>query len=153
MLSALTQLRTADLVVPNLEARALALDFETLVSLSENLSPSSPLAHLARTTANDIMNAFSVDDPASLRTCRDLAEKVLGRDWEAELGKARGKVGKDKDGSLWAIGHCHIDTACEWEVKGKRADGRAVDVGCDEEEDREVMVNVSLSVWKSISAE
>jgi len=103
----------ADLVVPNLEARSLALDFETLRGLSENLSTSSPLASLARITANEIMNVFSEDDPKSIRKCRQIAEKVLGQDWEGKLMKVRGREGKDGDGRLWAIGHCHIDTACE----------------------------------------
>jgi len=54
-----------------------------------------------------------VDDPKSIRKCRQIAEKVLGQDWEGKLMKVRGREGKDGDGRLWAIGHCHIDTACE----------------------------------------
>ena len=107
------QLVSADLVVPNLEARSLKFDFESLQGLSQTLAPYSPLANLARITANEIMNAFSAEDPNSLKVCRKLAEKVLGREWENKLVKARGKEGKDEDGRLWAIGHCHIDTACE----------------------------------------
>ena len=107
------QLVSADLVVPNLEARSLKLDFEALQGLSLTLAPHSPLANLARITANEIMNAFSADDPKSLAICRKLAEKVLGQGWEKGLTRARGREGRDEDGRLWAIGHCHIDTACE----------------------------------------
>lgn len=104
---------SADLVVPNTEARALKLDFETLHGLSEDLSPHSPLANLARITANEVMNTFSLEDPGSIRRCRDIAAKVLGQDWESQIAQSRGKEGRDLDGRLWAIGHCHIDTACE----------------------------------------
>jgi len=134
---------TADIVVPNLEARAFQYDFETLRGLSENLSSHSPLGNLARITANEIMNTFSVNDPASLKRCRKLAEKVLGRDWEAELSKARGKDGVDADGTLWAIGHCHIDTACKCESR-EGADSRVMAMGGDEEEGSKVLVDVRV---------
>jgi len=111
------QLVSADIVVPNLQARALKLDFETLRGLSENLASHSPLANLARATANEIMNTFSLDDPKTVKKCRDLAQKVLGQDWEGQLAKCRRKDGRDEVGRLWAIGHCHIDTACGYCIR------------------------------------
>ena len=46
----------------------------------------------------------------SVDKCRKLAKTVLGEDWEKEYAS------KDvrQDGTLWAIGYCHIDTAWLW---------------------------------------
>jgi len=37
-----------------------------------------------------------------------MAEKVLGQGWEQ---RTRAGGWKDHSGSLWGLGHCHIDTA------------------------------------------
>jgi alpha-mannosidase len=42
----------------------------------------------------------------SVKTCREIAQDVLGKDWESEL-----KSTKSDEGTLWALGYCHIDTA------------------------------------------
>ncbi|ORY32631.1 alpha-mannosidase [Naematelia encephala] len=116
------QLKVADLVLANQEARRLALDFEALHSLAETLPPQSPLGNTARTTANQIMTAFSVTDDTSIGTCRKLAEGILGENWEEALTKERRQTGRDQSGKLWAFGHCHIDTAWlwPWEVTKKK---------------------------------
>lgn len=82
------------------------------MGLADHLTPQSPLGSLARTTANQMMNVFDRDDPKSVVKARKVAEKVLGKGWERELSNIRGDEGVDKGGNLWALGHCHIDTAC-----------------------------------------
>ena len=100
----------AEIAVPNLEAWQLKYDFDTLVQLSEVLPAQSPLRNKARRTANNVMNAFKKTSGA-IAECRKIAEEVLGGDWKAELKDARGKNAEDSTGQLWALGHCHIDTA------------------------------------------
>jgi alpha-mannosidase len=78
-----------------------------LEDIVNRLPSNSPLANLALTVANDIMNAFD-GTSASIPTCRKMAEKVLGQDWEQRTGAGGWK---DHSGSLWGLGHCHIDTA------------------------------------------
>lgn len=44
----------------------------------------SPLGNRARSTANRIMNAYR-GTLESVKTCREIAQDVLGKDWESEL--------------------------------------------------------------------
>lgn len=75
------------------------------------------------------MNAFDLSNPEdSVNECREIAQKVLGKDWEGELEKAW--RGVDDTGRLWALGHCHIDTACESDFGVDGTDGRVVALGC-----------------------
>jgi alpha-mannosidase len=90
----------------NLEARRLAWDFELLASLPEVLPQQSPLGNKARALANKIMNTFS-GTMDSVRECRKLAEDVMGKGWQEDANKQTGQ----EEGTLWALGYCHIDTA------------------------------------------
>ncbi len=86
--------------------RQLMWDFQTLQQLADVLPEQSPLANKARWTANRIMNAFK-GDLQSVKAGRGIAEEVLGVDWESELTSEK----ENDDGTLWALGYCHIDTA------------------------------------------
>jgi alpha-mannosidase len=90
----------------NMEARRLGWDFELLASLPDVLPQQSPLGNKARALANKIMNTFN-GTLDSVRECRKLAEEVMGKKWQDEANKQAGQ----EDGSLWALGYCHIDTA------------------------------------------
>jgi alpha-mannosidase len=100
---------SADLVVPNQHARGLRHDFSLLVEIARH--PDAKLYGLSQRAlkaADDIMNRFQRlsgererDD--MLISCREIAKSVLG-------DKAEWR----KDGKIWAIGHCHIDTAWLW---------------------------------------
>lgn len=78
----------------------------------KDLPDHSPLSALSRRVGNLIMDNFRVNDPASIGRCRKIAEEVLGQDW-AQNALHEAKHGTD-DGTLWAVGHCHIDTAWLW---------------------------------------
>lgn len=81
-------------------------DFETLRQLNDVLPEQSPLANKARHTANRIMNEYR-GTLESVKACRKIAHDVLGQGWQSHLEKSE----KEEDGTLWALGYCHIDTA------------------------------------------
>ncbi|KAJ9103142.1 hypothetical protein QFC21_002564 [Naganishia friedmannii] len=110
------RLESADLAVPNMEAWRLMWDFNLLKQITETLPWETPLTNNALYVANEIMNAFTEGSLESVAKCRKLAEKILGEDWEKEVVKSR-KDGKDSDGTLWGVGHCHIDTAWLWPIE------------------------------------
>jgi hypothetical protein len=99
-------LETVAVGAVNLEARRLSWDVELLASLPEVLPQQSPLGNKARALANKIMNTFdgTLD---SARECRQLAEDVMGKGWQEDANKQTGQ----EEGTLWALGYCHIDTA------------------------------------------
>ncbi|KAG6918486.1 hypothetical protein DXG01_014113 [Tephrocybe rancida] len=105
-------LDSADLVVPNMEAWALLWDFTTLRELIDTLPGNTPLQNKALVVANEIMNVFNRGDPKGVRDARKLAESIFGEGWE---GKGAGIYDEGpKDGQVWGIGTCHIDTAWLW---------------------------------------
>jgi alpha-mannosidase len=99
-------LETVAVGAVNLEARRLSWDFESLASLPEVLPQHSPLGNKARALANKIMNTFD-GTLESVRDCRQMAEDVMGKGWQEDANKQTGQ----EDGTLWALGYCHIDTA------------------------------------------
>jgi alpha-mannosidase len=99
-------LETVAVGAVNLEARRLSWDFELLASLPEVLPLQSPLGNKARALANKIMNTFD-GTMESVRECRQLAEDVMGKGWQEDANKQTGQ----EEGTLWALGYCHIDTA------------------------------------------
>ena len=96
---------TAEIVLPNLEAQALAYDFEILEQLATTLPAQSPLGNKARTVANDIMNAWR-GQPEDITKAREMAKAVFGEELE--------NIKTKQHGDAWAIGYCHIDTAWLW---------------------------------------
>ncbi|KDQ11808.1 glycoside hydrolase family 38 protein [Botryobasidium botryosum FD-172 SS1] len=106
-------LASADLVVPNQEAWRLLWDFQTLRQIVDTLPGNSALQNKALVAANQIMNVFKHDDAESIPRARKVAEAVFGEEWEKK-GERVYEVGDEKEVKVWAIGHCHIDTAWLW---------------------------------------
>ncbi|KAK9474274.1 glycosyl hydrolases family 38 N-terminal domain-containing protein [Dipodascopsis tothii] len=102
-------LDTADLVAPNHEAIALFVDFWVISDAARELDQDSWESHVALKTANDIMNAFDPEDRSTVATCRQIAKAYLGADVDSASVYASGQ--RDQ---VYAIGHCHIDTAWLW---------------------------------------
>ena len=102
-------LAMADIVVPNVEAWQLMLDFQTLRELVDNIPGNTALQNKALVVANGIMNAFDKGDVESIRQGRKLAEQIFGEGW-AQKGAKIYDEGAEK-AQVWGIGHCHIDTA------------------------------------------
>jgi alpha-mannosidase len=84
--------------------RHLMWDFTLLHQITESLPWDSPVTNRALYTANAIMNEFDPLDLKSLKRCRKIAEGMLGEDWEKKIEASRDE-GKDKDGTLWGLGH------------------------------------------------
>ena len=109
ILISLSQLASADLVVPNLDAWHLKWDFNTLKQLVETLPGNTALQNKALIVANSIMNTFNHEDKTSIAKARKLAEQIFGEGW-AKKGVNVYKEGNVKE-QVYGIGHCHIDTA------------------------------------------
>lgn len=103
------RLETADLVVPNLQARALYIDFWIIGDASREFPDNSWQKHKAREVCNRIINAFDVENPdRSIAKCREIAREYIGNVDNAKMYRN----GKRPD--VFAIGNCHIDTAWLW---------------------------------------
>lgn len=103
------QLATADLVVPNVAAWDLMVDFQNIKDIADNLPGNSILQNKAIVVANEIMNTFNSNDESSIAKCRKLAEEIYGEGWEKKGAKIYEEG--EKRIQVWGIGHCHIDTA------------------------------------------
>ena len=110
------ELRTADIVIPNIEARGLWLDFRILAQVARSTeNRASSLAPRALHACNEIMNAFrrfdgDEQDPSLLddvlRKCRDIAWGVLGPlDAGGKALTAPHKQIDTEKAKIWAIGH------------------------------------------------
>lgn len=106
-------LNTADLLLPNLEARALKIDYWEITDAAREFNAESWQKYRARQIALEIIDAFDPNDVESIKKCRKIAAKFIGPNADNE------KVFHDTNGSqnkidVYAIGHCHIDTAWLW---------------------------------------
>ena len=104
-------LSKAELVAPNMQARMLKLDFQIIHDAAMELPEDSWEQHEALNIASRIIDMFNVADKSSILRCRKIAEEYLGADINSE------KVHKgfdDKKPTVFAIGHCHIDTCWLW---------------------------------------
>ncbi|KAH3675991.1 hypothetical protein WICMUC_002287 [Wickerhamomyces mucosus] len=103
------RLNTADLVVPNLEARALKIDYWVITDAAREFSGDSWQKYRARQVANQIIDSFDYNDVNSVSKCREIAKNFLGENSDNE------KVfDSDIKTDVYAIGNCHIDTAWLW---------------------------------------
>ncbi|KAJ9125450.1 hypothetical protein QFC22_000411 [Naganishia vaughanmartiniae] len=114
----------ADIVLINSEAVNLELDFEMVRQVAQSADREhSSLSHRALRVANDMMNAFRASNhyqteeqlSAAIEKCRRIAARVLG-DMSEERRKTLCTASRESgpDAKMWAIGHCHIDTAWLW---------------------------------------
>ncbi|KAG0633137.1 Alpha-mannosidase [Tuber brumale] len=103
------QLSKADIVVPNLQAQGLYIDFWILGDASREFPGDSWEAHTATQVANDIVNTFVPGSQESILRCRKLAAKYLGGNVDSA------KVyDSHLEPIVYGIGHCHIDTCWLW---------------------------------------
>ncbi|KAI8318233.1 hypothetical protein GQ54DRAFT_300614 [Martensiomyces pterosporus] len=106
------QLSTVELVAPNEAAWALYRDLEVIVEMASQLPQDSPRAWQALSAANAIVNVFDRKDLSTIAPAHEIANKFF---------KAKGGGSNHQ---VYAIGHCHIDTAWLWpfaETKRKSA--------------------------------
>ncbi|WWD21813.1 hypothetical protein CI109_106301 [Kwoniella shandongensis] len=124
------RLNCADLVAVDMVAQKLYWDVIALQQLSTSLPPGSAFGSRAQWTVNKIINAFQPEDEDSFKVCRRLAENLLGKDWEAKVDKD--SLRPREEGQVWAIGHCHIDTAWLWPIEvTQQKSARSWSTQCD----------------------
>ncbi|KAK9456114.1 glycosyl hydrolases family 38 N-terminal domain-containing protein [Dipodascopsis uninucleata] len=99
----------ADLVAPNSDARGLYLDFGIIADAARELDQSSWESNVALKVCNDVMNAFDPEDKSTLKKCREITKTYLGDKIDSEDVYESGQRT-----FVYAIGHCHIDTAWLW---------------------------------------
>lgn len=106
------QLRTADIVAVNLEARALWVDFWILGDAAREFPEDGWEEHEALQVANDIMDEFIKGDGSqeSIIACRKIAQRYLGDN----INSSQVYQHKGEDVLVNAVGHCHIDTCWLW---------------------------------------
>ncbi|KAK9476775.1 glycosyl hydrolases family 38 N-terminal domain-containing protein [Lipomyces japonicus] len=102
-------LSAADLVAPCHDARALQLDFGIIADAARELDQDSWESNVALKVCNDVMNAFDPEDKSTLKVCREITKTYLGK---AIDGPEVYESGQRT--FVYAIGHCHIDTAWLW---------------------------------------
>jgi alpha-mannosidase len=109
----LSQLSSADIVVPNGEAVALMRDFNTLKEIRTHITAEVHLSHHAQWVANEIMNVWQKGGGASgllgqeemaklIEQCRKVGEEIFGEGWREQ----KEKVYEGKEWQVWGIGHC-----------------------------------------------
>lgn len=95
-------LSEVDLAVPNKLAWELLHDFQIILGMAKELPEDSVRGSQALFCANQIINVFRPGDDQSLRQGLEIADAFL-----------KLKNG-DSQHEIFAIGHCHIDTAWLW---------------------------------------
>ncbi|KAA1114831.1 Glycoside hydrolase, 38 vacuolar alpha mannosidase [Puccinia graminis f. sp. tritici] len=112
------ELAMADIAIPRMDAWHLMWDFQVISDLTKSVPVTSPICLKAQTVAMDIMNTFKPDNLETIPACRKIAEKILGAEWTQKPiydPKSDWDLEGDSEGvPVFAIGHCHIDTAWEW---------------------------------------
>lgn len=103
------QLTKAEIVVPNVEAQALYIDFWILGDASREFSGESWEAHMATQVANEIVNTFVPGSQESITKCRKIAARYIG-----DKVDSANVYDTDTESLVFATGHCHIDTCWLW---------------------------------------
>ncbi|KAH6663350.1 glycosyl hydrolase family 38 domain-containing protein [Halenospora varia] len=101
----------AELVAPNMQARMLHVDFQIIQDAALELPEDSWEQHEALNVASRIIDTFNASDKSSILRCRKIAEEYLGSDINSASVH---KSVNDKKPTVFAIGHCHIDTCWLW---------------------------------------
>jgi len=102
-------LHEADIVVPNLEAKALYYDFWMIGDAAREFPGESWESHEALQVATAIIDAFEVGNQDSVLEGRKIAQKYLGKKTSStDVYKS------DEKPIVFATGHCHIDTCWLW---------------------------------------
>ncbi|KAL9009128.1 MAG: hypothetical protein Q9173_005817 [Seirophora scorigena] len=122
------QLKVADIVAVNLEARALSVDFWIIGDAAREFPDNSWEEHQALQICNDIMDTFikGHGTQESIIQCREIARKYIGHVDSSKVYES------EKESLVYAIGHCHIDTCWLWPwAETKRKIARSWSNQCD----------------------
>ncbi|QLQ77988.1 hypothetical protein HG537_0A02350 [Torulaspora globosa] len=106
-------LRTADIVWPDWEARALRIDFWMLGDAARELPDDSWQKHRARQLGNNVMDMFDPNDRSTVKKCRDYLKKEYF-DALTDSEKVYSEGDLTVLTNVYGMGNCHIDTAWLW---------------------------------------
>ena len=121
------QLRQADIVAVNSDARQLFIDFWIIGDAAREFPQDSWEQHKALKVATDIVEAFELGNKESLKNCRRIAQEYIGPNVDSEKVYQTGG-----EPLVYAIGHCHIDTCWLWPwAETKRKVARSWSNQCD----------------------
>jgi alpha-mannosidase len=122
------KLNIAELRVPNMDAWRLFWDYMVIQDVALKQPENSWEAQEAFRTAIDIINAFKRGNQKSLIEGRKIAQRILG----SSVDSHNTYSAADDETIIWAIGHCHIDTAWLWPfAETKRKVARSWATQCD----------------------
>ncbi|KAL8762130.1 MAG: hypothetical protein Q9184_001815 [Pyrenodesmia sp. 2 TL-2023] len=122
------QLRVADIVAVNLEARALYVDFWIIGDAAREFPENSWEEHQALQICNKIMDTFinNHGTQESIIQGREIAREYIGNVDSSKVYE------NEKEPHVYAIGHCHIDTCWLWPwAETKRKIARSWSNQCD----------------------
>ncbi|KAL8774723.1 MAG: hypothetical protein Q9209_000662 [Squamulea sp. 1 TL-2023] len=122
------QLKLADIVAVNLEARALFVDFWIIGDAAREFPENSWEEHQALQICNEIMDTFinGRGTQDSILRGREIARKYIGNVDSAKVYES------EKEPHVYAIGNCHIDTSWLWPwAETKRKIARSWSNQCD----------------------
>ncbi|KAH7139896.1 alpha-mannosidase [Dactylonectria estremocensis] len=105
------ELVQAELVAVNMPARMLHVDFGVIHDAAMELPEDTWEQHEALNVASRIIDTFKVGDDKSIAACRKIAAEYLGDDIDSA---AVYESALDRRPTIYAIGHCHIDTCWLW---------------------------------------
>ncbi|CZT10454.1 probable alpha-mannosidase [Rhynchosporium graminicola] len=105
------KLTQAEIVDVNYQARMLYVDFTVIHDAATELAEDTWEQHEALNVASRIIDTFDVGDDTSILACRNIAAEYLGENINsAEVYQSK----LDRKPTIYAIGHCHIDTCWLW---------------------------------------
>lgn len=123
------ELKQCEIAVFHRAAWDLLWDFQVVADMAAHLPESDPRAAQALYCANSIQNAVWTDDASTLARGREIAASFLSQINAPQSFKVSGSRGVGRQivevhlmghrtqcylHQLWAVGHCHIDTAWLW---------------------------------------
>ncbi|KAI1263117.1 glycoside hydrolase family 38 protein [Xylariaceae sp. FL1019] len=121
------QLVKADICAVNMDARQLFIDAWVIGDAAREFPEDSWEQHTALNVVTDMIEAFVLGDPASIKTSREIAHQFIG----SNIDSAK-VYGSDETPQIIGIGHCHIDTCWLWPwAETKRKVARSWSSQCD----------------------
>ncbi|KAI1810761.1 glycoside hydrolase family 38 protein [Poronia punctata] len=103
------QLAKADICAVNMDARQLWIDSWIIGDAAREFPEDSWEQHEALNVVTDIIDAFSLGDPESIKKGRKIAQRFIG----SKVDSAK-VYDSDTTPEVFGIGHCHIDTCWLW---------------------------------------
>ncbi|KAI0400316.1 glycosyl hydrolase family 38 domain-containing protein [Xylaria palmicola] len=121
------QLVKANICAVNMDARQLWIDTWIIGDAAREFPEDSWEQHQALNVVTDVIEAFVLGDPESIKKGRQIAQRFIG----SHVDSAK-VYDSDLKPQVFGIGHCHIDTCWLWPwAETKRKVARSWSSQCD----------------------